>query len=48
MKGKRKRNQRNCLFAVFALVKMKTGQMKGRDRTMLQKKMEYWQEVKSE
>ena len=48
MAGKRKRNQRNCLFVVFALVKVKTEQMKGRDKTMLQKKTEYWQEVNSE
>ena len=48
MVSKRKRQQRNCLDTVFALEKMKTEQMKGRDKTMLQKKTEYWQEVKSE
>ena len=48
MFSKRKRQQRNCLYMVFALEKMKTEQMKGRDKTMLQKKTEYWQEVISE
>jgi len=30
---------------VLALGKIQTGQMKGRDKTILQKKNEYWQEV---
>lgn len=48
MVSKRKRQQRNCLDTVFALEKMKTKQKKGRDKTMLQKKTEDWQEVNSE
>ena len=48
MKVKRKRQQRKQLRMVFALGKVKTEQMKGRDKTMLQTKTEYWQEVKSE
>lgn len=48
MTGKRKRQQRKQLSAVFALDKVKTEKLKGRDKTMLQKKTEYWQEVNSE
>ncbi|MBQ3202650.1 MAG: hypothetical protein IJB36_03305 [Clostridia bacterium] len=48
MLGKRKRQQRKHFNIVFALEKAKTEQMKGRDKTMLQKKTEYRQEVKSE
>ena len=48
MTGNRKRQQRNQLCMVFAFGKVQTEQMKGRDKTMLQKKTEYWQEVKSE
>lgn len=47
MAGKRKR-QRKHFKAVFALGGLKTEQMKGRDRAMVQKKTEYWQEVNSE
>ena len=47
MVGKRKR-QRKHFNKVFVLGRAKTEQMKGRDKTMLQKKTEYWQEVKSE
>lgn len=45
---KRKRRQRKQLGTVFALGKAKAEQMKGRDKTMLHKKTEYWQEVNSE
>lgn len=45
MVGKRKRLQRKQLSTVFALSKVETEQMKGRDKTMLQKKTQYWQEV---
>ena len=48
MKVKRKRQQRNYLNTGFVLAKAKTVQMKGRDKTMLQKKTEYWQEVNGE
>ena len=48
MVGKRKRRQRNYLNTVFALDRAKTEQLKGRDKTMLQKKTEYWQEVNNE
>ena len=48
MAGKRKRLQRKQLITVFALGKVQTEQMKGRDKTMLQEKTEYWQEVDSE
>ena len=48
MTGKRKRQQRKQYSLVFALGKVQTEQMKGRDKTMLQKKTEYWQEVNSE
>ena len=48
MLGKRKRLQRTQLGTMFALSKAKTEQMKGRDKTMLQKKTEYWQEVNGE
>lgn len=48
MIGKRKGQQRNYLNTVFALGSAKTEQMKGRDKTMLQKETEYWQEVNNE
>ena len=48
MAGKRKRQQCKQLNTVFALSKAKAEQMKGRDKTMLQKKTEYWQEVNNE
>ena len=44
MLGKRKK-QRKHFITVFALSKVQTEQMKGRDKTMLQKKTEYRQEV---
>ena len=47
MVGKRKRQQRKQLSMVLALGGAKTEQVKGRDKTMLQKKTEYWQEVNS-
>ena len=48
MTGKRKRQQRKYINKWFALGKVQTEQMKGRDKTMLQKKTEYQQEVNSE
>ena len=48
MKVKRKRQPRKHLKTVFALGKVQTEQLKGRDKTMLQKKAKYRQEVKSE
>ena len=48
MTGKRKRLQCKQLSTVFVLERAKTEQLKGRDKTMLQKKTEYCQEVKSE
>ena len=48
MVGKRIRQQRKHFNIVFALERAKTEQMKGRDKTMLQKKTEYQQEVNSE
>lgn len=48
MTGKRKRLQCKQLSTVFAWGKVQTEQMKGRGKTMLQKKIEYWQEVNSE
>ena len=48
MTGKRNRLQRKQLNMVFALGKVQTEQMKGRDKSMLPKKIEYWQEVISE
>ena len=48
MTGKRKRLQRKQLSTVFAVSKVKTEQMKGRDKSMLQKKTKYCQEVNSE
>lgn len=47
MAGKRK-IQRKHFKAVFALGRLKTVQKKGRDKAMVQKKTEYWQEVNSE
>ncbi len=47
MADKRKRLQRKQLDILFALGKVQTEQMKGRDKTMLQKKTEYWREVSS-
>lgn len=48
MVGKRKRQQRKKFSKVFALSKVQTEQTKGRDITMLQKKIEYRQEVNGE
>ncbi len=48
MKGKRKRQQHRHINTVFALGKANTEQMRERDKTMLQKKTEYWQEVSDE
>ena len=48
MLGKRKRLQRKQLSTRLMLGKVETEQTKGRDKTMLQKKTEYRQEVKSE
>ncbi len=45
---KRKRQQRKQFNTLFALGSAKAAQMKGRDRTMLQEKTKYWQEVKGE
>ncbi len=47
MLDKRKR-QRKHFNTMLALGKAKAEQMKGRDKAMLQKKTEYWQEVNSE
>lgn len=40
--------QHKQLSTEFALGKVQAEQMKGRDKTMLQKKTENWQEVNSE
>ncbi len=48
MISKRKRPRHNHFKAVFVLGMEKTEQMKGRDKTMLQKGIEYWQEVNGE
>ncbi len=48
MRGKSKRLQRKQLDMLFALGRVQTEQMKGRDKTMLQKKTKYRQEVNSE
>lgn len=48
MVGKRQRQQRKQFNTVFVLERTKTEQMKGRNKTMLQKKTEYRQEVNSE
>lgn len=48
MVDKRKRQQHKQFRTVLALSRAKAEQTKGRDKTMLQKKIEYWQEVKSE
>ena len=48
MVGKRQRQQRKQLSMVLALGGAKIEQVKGRDKTMLQKKTKYRQEVKSE
>lgn len=48
MSGNRNMLQRKQFSTVFALSKVQTEQMKGRDKTMLQKKTEYQQEVNSE
>ena len=48
MSSKRQRQQRKQFSTELALGRAKAEQMKGRDKTMLQKKTEYWQEVKSE
>lgn len=47
MAGKRIR-QRKQFSKALALGKVQTGQTKGRDKAMLHKKSEYWQEVNSE
>ena len=47
MSGNGKMLQRKQFSTMFALGKVQTEQMKGRDKTMLQKKAEYWQEVNS-
>ena len=47
MTGKRKRLQHKQLSKRLALDKVQTEHMKGRDKTMLQKKTEYQQEVNS-
>lgn len=43
----RKRLQRKQISIWLVLGKVQTEQMKGCDKTMLQKKTEYWQEVNS-
>ena len=48
MKVKRKRQPRKHLKTVFALGKVQTEQLKGRDKTMLQKETEYRQAVSGE
>ena len=48
MESKRKRLQCKQISMVFVLGKVQTKQMKGRDKTMLQKKAKYQQEVDSE
>ncbi len=48
MAGKRKKQQCEQFSTRLALVKVQTEQTKGRDRTVLQEKTKYWQEVKSE
>ncbi len=48
MVGKRQRQQRKQFNTVFVLERAKTEQVKGRDKTMLQKKTEYWHEVSDE
>lgn len=48
MVGERKRQRRKQFNVGLASGKVQTEQMKGRDKTMLQKKIEYRQEVKSE
>ncbi len=48
MEGKRQRQRRKQFNVGFASGRAKIEQMKGRDKTMLQKKTEYWQEVKGE
>lgn len=48
MAGKRKRKRRRQSSMLLALGGPKTKQMKGRDKTMLQKRTEYRQEVNSE
>ena len=48
MLGERKSHQRMHFNTVFALGKVQIEQMKGRDKTMFQKKIEYRQEVNGE
>ena len=48
MAGERKRQQRKHFNTMLALGRAKTEQMKGRDKTMLQKKTEYRQEMNGE
>ena len=48
MLGKRKRLQRKQYSVKLMLGKVQTERMKGRDKTMLQKKTEYRREVNGE
>ena len=48
MTGNRKRQKHKNFGTSLVLGKVQTERMKGRDKTMLQKKTEYWQEVNSE
>lgn len=48
MTSKRKRQKHKNFGTSLVLGKVQTGQLKGRDKTMLQKKTEYRQEVNSE
>ena len=48
MAGKRKRQKHKHFGTRLVLSKVQTEQKKGRDKTMLQKKTEYWQEVNDE
>ena len=48
MVGKRRWQKRKQFSTELALGRAKAEQVKGRDKTMLQKKTEYWQEVRSE
>ncbi|MBQ8000997.1 MAG: hypothetical protein IJ298_07365 [Ruminococcus sp.] len=48
MTSERKWQQCKQFSARLALEMVKTEQKKGRDKTMLQEKTEYWQEVNNE
>ena len=48
MTSKRKRQKHKNFGTSLVLGKVQTEQMKGRDKTMLQKNNKYWQEVNSE